>query len=313
MAIIVEYHIPETLSFEDEFLKIKDYSEIISCDLKDRIIRVAFQEDCFEPGNLLQHLSLMKIPLAQNEIMSISWSNSMIKSFRGPSKGISGFEKIQALPATLVELSPDKTLKEQLEEEYHLRKGGIDFIMDPEEITHLQRNSFEDRLECFEKNALSYIPNITSRNLFELERRMDKAYDHGVKIVRVNLEESGLLGISTIRELCFERGMRFFGNSFVMKFSNLLIQKPFSSFILRLLGVDGLMIDPPLSPVLLDLLKGNQLTSIPEVLPILNIKNLEEIPEIFSFRDQDIIIHSQTPFLDPDGLKSGAEKFSRSM
>ncbi len=182
-------------------------------------IKIAYNEDLFEIGNIPQLLSSiagnifgMKI-LKNLRLIDIEFPKSMIKAFKGPKYGIEGVRKLfkikhRPLVGTIVKPKVGLNEKQHARVAYESWVGGCDIVKDDENLTSMKFNSFEKRLKetlkMKEKAELEtgekkgYVVNITGETETML-RRMKMAKDYGNEYAMIDIITAGFSGLQTVR------------------------------------------------------------------------------------------------------------------
>jgi len=187
--------------------------------IKDKIIKIAYPVELFEPGNMPSILSGvagnifgMKI-LKEIRLEDINFPKKIIKSFPGPKYGIKGVRKTlgikkRPLIGTIVKpklgLTPDQHAKYA----YEAWKGGLDLVKSDENLTDQSFNKFEKRflktikmMKKVEKETGErkiYVENITAETK-EMIRRARFVQKHGGNCVMIDIITSGWAAFQTLR------------------------------------------------------------------------------------------------------------------
>ncbi|MHA1273944.1 MAG: type III ribulose-bisphosphate carboxylase [Promethearchaeota archaeon] len=188
-------------------------------DKENGIIKIAYNQNLFEPNNLPQILSAiagniygMKA-LKNLRLLDISFPKEIIKVYRGPKFGIEGIRKltkIEKRPLLGTIVKP----KVGLNEIEHAKvcgqawKGGLDIVKDDENLTSMVFNKFDKRIEETLKirdkieseigEKKIYMPNITAP-LSEMKRRADWVIENGGEYAMVDILT---IGFSALQEIC---------------------------------------------------------------------------------------------------------------
>jgi len=187
---------------------------------EENIIKVAYNEDLFEAGNMSQILSAVAgniygMKAIDNlRLIDLEFPKSIINAYKGPKYGIDGIRKLlkvydRPLIGTIVKP------KVGLNETQHANvcgeawAGGLDVVKDDENLTSMKFNKFETRIEETIKirNRIEgetgekkiYMPNI-SAPMSEMKKRADFVINHGGEYVMVDVLTLGFSAIQEIRD-----------------------------------------------------------------------------------------------------------------
>lgn len=234
---------------------------------KDGWVHLAYPEDHFEAGNMPQILA----SIAGNvfgmkavdslRLQDIQFTKKLVNSFPGPQFGIAGVRKIFKEKKRPLMLSVPKpkvgmTTAEHADIGYQIWSGGLDLLKDDENLTNQFFNPFQKRVSLSLKmrdkaeretgDRKSYLINVTSPTVKEMEKRVKYVADHGGEYVMIDICTAGWTAVASLREICTDYKLaihahRAFHGAFTRNndhgMSMLLVAK-----IARLLGVDNLHI-----------------------------------------------------------------------
>jgi len=158
---------------------------------KKNIIKIAYNENLFEKGNMPEILSsiagnIFGMSAVKNlRLIDISFPESIVKSFKGPRFGIKGIRKIagiknRPLTGTIVKPKLGLNEKEHAKVAYDAWIGGLDIVKDDENLTSMKFNKFNKRIietlkmrnkaEKETGQVKIYMPNITAETNEMLKR-----------------------------------------------------------------------------------------------------------------------------------------------
>jgi len=231
---------------------------------KENIIKIAYNENLFEKGNMPEILSsiagnIFGMSVVKNlRLLDISFPESIVKSFKGPRFGINGIRKItgiknRPLIGTIVKPKLGLNEKEHAKVAYDAWTGGLDIVKDDENLTSMKFNNFNKRVietlkmrnkaEKETGETKIYMPNITAETNEMLKRaRFVKA--NGGRYVMIDIITSGWSALQTLRNAdlglvihAHRAGHAAFTRDEKHGISMLVIAK-----VARLIGVDQLHI-----------------------------------------------------------------------
>ena len=187
---------------------------------KDNIIKIAYPEDLFEPGNMPQILSSiagniygMKI-LKNLRLEDITFSKKLVNSFPGPAFGIDGIRKLlkvkkRPLVGTIVKPKVGLDEKQHAAVAYESWVGGLDVVKDDENLSSMSFNNFYERVRqtlkardmAEEKTGEKkiYMPNITAET-FEMLKRAEYVKKLGGEYIMIDILTAGFAGLQTLRQ-----------------------------------------------------------------------------------------------------------------
>ncbi len=187
---------------------------------KNRNVRIAYNKELFEQGNMPQILSSiagnifgMK-DVANIRLLDIHFPKGLVDSFKGPRHGISGIRKLtgvrkRPLLGTIIKPKVGLDEKQHAKVAYEAWMGGLDIVKDDENLSSMSFNRFNKRInetlkmrdraekETGEKKI--YMPNITAESL-EMLKRARHVKSRGGEYVMVDILTSGFSGLQTVRK-----------------------------------------------------------------------------------------------------------------
>jgi len=184
------------------------------------IVKIAYNEELFEPGNMPQILSSIAGNLfgmkdvANIRLLDIGFSKKLIDSFKGPRYGISGIRKLtrikkRPLIGTIIKPKVGLNEKAHARVAYDAWVGGLDIVKDDENLSHMSFNKFNKRItetlrlrdkaekETGEKKI--YMPNITAET-FEMLKRAKHVKSRGGEYIMIDILTAGFAGLQTVRD-----------------------------------------------------------------------------------------------------------------
>lgn len=186
---------------------------------KENIIKIAYPEELFEPGNMPQILSSiagniygMKI-LKNLRLEDITFTKKLIESFPGPEFGIKGIRKLlnekdRPLIGTIVKPKVGLNEKQHADVAYEAWVGGLDIVKDDENLTSMSFNNFFERIrqtlkardmaEVKTGHKKIYMPNVTAETN-EMIKRARFVKEHGGEYVMIDILTAGYAGLQTLR------------------------------------------------------------------------------------------------------------------
>ncbi len=188
---------------------------------EDGLIKVAYPLDLFELGSIPQLFSSVlgnifgMRAIKSLKVLDIMFPEKYVKSFPGPSFGISGVRdklKVYKRPilATVPKPKVGLTSEEYGEAAYEILSGGMDLVKDDENLTNQPFNRFEKRLTAVMKaidkaeketgEKKGYLCNITAPTLEEMLRRMKLVADYGNEFIMLDILTVGWAAVQTARE-----------------------------------------------------------------------------------------------------------------
>jgi|CXWL01.1.fsa_nt_gi ribulose-bisphosphate carboxylase large chain len=308
---------------------------------QDHQLKISFSKELFEPGNLMQHLSIIagsifdqSTPLSVR-ILDVKWPESLQAHFPGPTHGANMIRQRtgifdRALSSVLLLPRSGISIKDCIEKSYHIWMGGCDLVEDSEMLASTAGNDFYERVDFLSREMINaskrsksqkiYIPNITAGSLGEIVRRAKKAKDSGLEFVMVNGPQLGLLALDSLRQACKELDLFLAvhqtGSLHPHEHSPRLSRSVMAQ-IYRHLGVDLLHIRSGVDDdtkievtTLSDPFHAHHLHQA-AVMPICSaIRSVSKVESIIKALGHDLVLQTEISAYDhPDGLKSGAEAF----
>ena len=195
-------------------------AKVYEVDSKNKIFKIAYPLELFEPGNIPQILSSiagnifgMKI-VDDLKLLDIHFPEKIIKSFKGPEYGIIGIRKKlsiidRPLVGTIVKPKLGLNPKEHARVAFNAWVGGCDIVKDDENLSSMKFNKFKPRitetLKALEKaekitgEKKMYMPNVTSET-FEMLRRMKFVKNNGGICAMVDILTLGWSALQTVRD-----------------------------------------------------------------------------------------------------------------
>jgi len=189
--------------------------------IKGRTIKIAYNEELFEPGNIPQVLSSiagniygMK-KLESLRLEDIEFTKKQVQSFKGPRYGIQGVRKItkvkkRPLVGTIVKPKLGLSATQHAKVAYESWIGGCDIVKDDENLTSMSFNKFRERIRktlAARKKAEKetgevkvYMANVTA----ETKEMLKRAYfvkKQGGRYVMVDIMTCGWSGLQTLRNV----------------------------------------------------------------------------------------------------------------
>lgn len=193
---------------------------VFSVNRKEKIIKIAYPFDLFEPGSVPQLMSsiggnIFGMKVARNlRLLDIHFPVRYVKSFHGPRFGIPGVRRRlrvrkRPLLGTIVKPKLGLNEKEHAKSAHESWSGGLDIVKDDENLTSMRFNKFErrvietlrmrDRAEKKTGEGKFYMPNVTAET-HEMLRRANFVRKNGGEYVMVDIISVGWSGLQTLRE-----------------------------------------------------------------------------------------------------------------
>ena len=187
--------------------------------IKDNIIRVAYPEKLFEPGNVSQILSsiagnIYGMKIVKNlKLLDLHFPGSFMRQHKGPLFGVKGIRKLtgvrkRPLVGTIVKPKVGLTPKQHAKVAYDAWSGGLDVVKDDENLASMPFNKFRERVietvklknkaeqETGEKKI--YMPNITAETL-EMIKRAEFVKEQGNEYMMIDILTVGWAALQTMR------------------------------------------------------------------------------------------------------------------
>ena len=192
---------------------------VFSINPRSSIIKIAYPEELFEPGNMSQIFSavagnIFGMKAVKNlRLEDIQFTKKLINSFKGPKYGIEGIRKLtkvtkRPLVGTIVKPKVGLNEKEHANVAYEAWIGGLDIVKDDENLTSMSFNNFKKRIdetvklkfkaekETGEKKI--YMPNITAET-DEMKKRLDYVKNSNNEYFMIDILTTGWAALATIR------------------------------------------------------------------------------------------------------------------
>ncbi len=200
---------------------------VFSIDEKSGIIKIAYPEELFEPGNIPGLLSSvagniygMK-GLRRLRLEDLSLTRKLVKSFPGPRLGVKGVRRLtgvrgRPLFGTIVKPKVGLTAAQHARVAYEAWRGGLDIVKDDENLTSLSFNRFSERVrrtlaardraerETGEKKL--YLANVTAETE-EMKRRALLVKRHGGEYIMIDILTVGWAALQTMRAFAGKHGL----------------------------------------------------------------------------------------------------------
>jgi ribulose-bisphosphate carboxylase large chain len=195
-------------------------------EINKDLVKIAYPIDLFEKGNMSQVLS----SIAGNifgmkavdglRLEDIHWPKKLIKSFKGPSMGLFGVQKIfkvkRPITATVPKPKVGYYSSEHAKVGFEAWMGGVDLLKDDENLTDQVFNRFEKRLDLCMKardkaekltgEKKSYLINITGETK-EMLKRMKMVKNAGNEYVMIDMLTAGWGAVQTITNEAKDLGL----------------------------------------------------------------------------------------------------------
>jgi ribulose-bisphosphate carboxylase large chain len=209
-----------TISTMNEKIAHKLKPNVFYLNEKENIIKIAYPEELFEPGNMPQILSSiagniygMKI-LKNLRLEDITFTKKLRESFPGPKFGIKGIRKLlkekkRPLMGTIVKPKVGLDEKQHADVAYEAWVGGLDIVKDDENLSSMSFNNFYERVrqtlkardmaEVKTGHKKIYMPNVTSETN-EMLKRAKFVKQHGGEYVMIDILTAGWSALQTLRD-----------------------------------------------------------------------------------------------------------------
>ncbi len=193
---------------------------VFHIDPKNNIIQIAYKKDLFEADNMSQILSAiagniygMKI-INKLRLLDISFPRDIVNAYKGPKFGIEGIRKLtrilkRPLLGTIVKPKVGLNEKEHAKVCGEAWSGGLDIVKDDENLTSMNFNKFEKRIEETLKvrdtlenqtgEKKIYMPNVTAK-LNVMKKRADFVVKNGGEYIMVDVVTVGISALQEIRD-----------------------------------------------------------------------------------------------------------------
>ncbi len=204
----------ETKPEEIDYLTAK----VKSVDQENNLVKVDFPDDLFEKNNLPQILSVVAgnlfglSSLRNVRLLDLEFSESIARSFPGPSLGIEEIKKRvdaenRPMFGTIIKPKVGLPPKETAEVAYEAAMGGVDLVKDDETLTSQEFNPLEERIvEVMDKldkakeetgHETFYACNVTA----DTEKAVERAKlveDKGGNMVMVDVITAGFSTLKAV-------------------------------------------------------------------------------------------------------------------
>lgn len=228
------------------------------------IIKIAYPNELFEPGNLANIMSsvagnVFGMKDVENlRLNDIIFPKNIVKSFKGPKYGIDGIRKIlgvkdRPLIGTIVKPKLGLNTRDHASVAYKAWLGGCDIVKDDENLASQSFNKFEARLkETMKAKKIAekktgekkmYMINVTAETK-EMLRRAKLSQDYGNEYVMVDIITCGWSALQTLRNENFNLVLHAHraGHAALDKNPKHGISMKVISRIARMIGIDQLHI-----------------------------------------------------------------------
>jgi ribulose-bisphosphate carboxylase large chain len=194
---------------------------VFHIDRRKSLIKIAYNVNLFEPGNIPQVYSAIAGNIYGMNVLKnlrledVQFPEKMVKSFPGPKFGIAGIRKLtgvskRPLIGTIVKPKVGLNESEHANVAYESWVGGLDVVKDDENLTSMSFNKFEERirrtleqrdraeLETGEKKI--YMPNITA-DTDTMIKRAEFVKENGGEYIMIDILTAGWSALQTIRDM----------------------------------------------------------------------------------------------------------------
>lgn len=191
---------------------------VCEIDRRRSMIKIAYPEELFEPGNMPQIFSsiagnIFGMKDVENlRLVDISFPKNIARSFKGPRYGIAGVRKIlgvreRPLLGTIIKPKLGLDADNHAKVAYDSWAGGCDIVKDDENLTSQRFNSFgerviktlkmRDRCERETGDKKIYMPNVTAESC-EMINRAEFVQENGGEYVMVDVVTCGFSGLQSL-------------------------------------------------------------------------------------------------------------------
>jgi ribulose-bisphosphate carboxylase large chain len=212
-----------TISTMNPEIATKLKPSVFSIDRKKNLIKVAYNWELFEPGNMPQIYSaiagnIFGMNMVNNlRLEDIQFPKKLVKSFKGPKFGIKGIRKLTRIkerPLVGTIVKPKVGLHEEghAKVAYESWMGGLDVVKDDENLTSMKFNKFEERvlrtLEARDRAELEtgekkiYMPNVTA-DTDTMIKRAEFVKEQGGEYIMIDILTAGWSALQTLRDMDF--------------------------------------------------------------------------------------------------------------
>lgn len=195
--------------------------KVYDIDKKSKIVKIAYPEELFEPGNMPEILSsiagnIFGMKSVRNlKLLDIHFTKNIMKGFKGPKFGVSGVRKLtgvkkRPLVGTIVKPKVGLDEKQHAKVAYEAWIGGLDVVKDDENLSSMSFNNFYRRAletiklkkkaekETGEKKI--YMANVTAET-FEMIRRAEYLKKLGNEYMMLDIITLGFSAVQTMRDM----------------------------------------------------------------------------------------------------------------
>ncbi|MBD3260124.1 MAG: type III ribulose-bisphosphate carboxylase [Candidatus Altiarchaeales archaeon] len=193
---------------------------IYSLDEENKLVKIAYPLELFEPENIAQILSsvagnIYGMKALENlRLLDVGFPSKMIKKHAGPRFGIQGVRDVvevreRPLVGTIVKPKVGLPPREHANVAYEAWVGGCDVVKDDENLTSQGFNKFKDRItetlgardkaEGDSGETKVYMPNVTAET-YEMLERIDYVKDHGGRYAMVDVVTLGFSAVQSVRQ-----------------------------------------------------------------------------------------------------------------
>jgi ribulose-bisphosphate carboxylase large chain len=204
----------------DEAIARKLRPSIYYMNKRRGIIRIAYDQELFEQGNMPQiHSSIagnlfgMK-DVANIRLLDIRFPKELVHSFKGPRYGIPGIRRLtrvtkRPLIGTIIKPKVGLDENQHAKVAYEAWAGGLDIVKDDENLSSMSFNRFEKRIrqtlklrdraeqETGEKKI--YMANITAET-GDMIKRAKTVAKYGGEYIMLDILTTGWAALQTVRD-----------------------------------------------------------------------------------------------------------------
>jgi ribulose-bisphosphate carboxylase large chain len=230
--------------------------------LQDRVARIAYPIELFEPANIPNILSsvagnVFGLKALKNlRLLDIEFPAKLIRSFKGPQFGIEGVRKLLKVPerplvGTIIKPKLGLKTVDHAKVAYEAWTGGCDIVKDDENLSSQRFNPFENRvvktLEMRDKAQSEtgerkvYMVNVTAETE-TMVKRAEFVRAHGGEYVMVDILTCGWSALQTVRDQNFKlviHAHRAGHAAFTKNPKHGIAMRPIAK-VARIIGVDQL-------------------------------------------------------------------------
>lgn len=237
-------------------------ARIFYANEEEKIVKIAYPLELFEPGNLPQLLSdVAGNVFGMKEIINlrvrdIVFPEPYVRTFDGPAFGVHGIREIMDINdrpflGTIVKPKVGLNSDEHAQVAYEAWVGGVDVVKDDENLTDQSFNPFEERVvktiiarkkaEQVTGKRKMYVPNISASSS-TMEQRAEFVKVQGGRTIMMDIITVGFGGVDHIRQQNYGmiiHGHRAMHGAFTHNTKHGIAMLPIAK-IARLAGVDQL-------------------------------------------------------------------------